>query len=162
VELNRSERHPRLFSEFTRDLPPTERDLLLDAYYRRHRERVETAIRTGLRRGDRVLHLGIHSFVPVLDDETRTADLAFLYDPARRGEREFCLKAVRHLGEKYPGIRVRRNYPYRGNADGFTTYLRRRFSAGVYLGIEVEMNQGVLADPPGRALLGNAVLAVIP
>jgi hypothetical protein len=27
------------------------------------------------------------------------------------------------------GLRVRRNYPYRNSADGFTTYLRRRFDA---------------------------------
>jgi len=36
---------------------------------------------------------------------------------------------------------VRRNYPYAGKNDGFTTYLRRRFPSDAYLGIELEINQ---------------------
>jgi hypothetical protein len=43
---------------------------------------------------------------------------------------------------------VRRNYPYRGTADGFTTYLRRQFSARKYLGIELEVNQSLLGRQP--------------
>jgi len=38
-------------------------------------------------------------------------------------------------------LRVRRNYPYRGSADGFTTYLRTCFPPFRYLGIELEVNQ---------------------
>jgi hypothetical protein len=40
-----------------------------------------------------------------------------------------------------PAFSVRRNYPYRGTADGFTTYLRRQLSSSPYLGIELEINQ---------------------
>ncbi len=36
---------------------------------------------------------------------------------------------------------VRRNYPYRGNADGFTTYLRKKYPGSKYIGIEIEINQ---------------------
>jgi len=36
---------------------------------------------------------------------------------------------------------VRRNYPYTGKSDGFTAYLRRRFPADAYIGIELEINQ---------------------
>ncbi len=38
-------------------------------------------------------------------------------------------------------LKVRRNYPYTGKSDGFTAYLRRRFPADVYVGIELEINQ---------------------
>ena len=38
-------------------------------------------------------------------------------------------------------LRVRRNYPYRGYADGLTTHLRRRHRGRCYLGIEIEVNQ---------------------
>jgi hypothetical protein len=51
------------------------------------------------------------------------------------------------LGLEAPGLRVRRNYPYRGVADGFTTALRRRFPADLYLGIELEVNQRLLRSP---------------
>jgi len=36
---------------------------------------------------------------------------------------------------------VRRNYPYAGKSDGLTAFLRRRFPAEVYIGIELEINQ---------------------
>jgi hypothetical protein len=36
---------------------------------------------------------------------------------------------------------VRRNYPYRGYADGLTTHLRRRYRGRAYIGIEIEVNQ---------------------
>jgi hypothetical protein len=45
------------------------------------------------------------------------------------------------LKARAPDLKVRRNYPYSGTSDGFTAYLRRRFPAGVYIGIELEINQ---------------------
>jgi hypothetical protein len=36
---------------------------------------------------------------------------------------------------------VRRNYPYRGSADGLTTHLRRLHPDGRYAGVEIEVNQ---------------------
>ena len=45
------------------------------------------------------------------------------------------------LADNFPGIRIRYNYPYRGTADGMTSYLRKRFAARTYLGIVIELNQ---------------------
>jgi hypothetical protein len=39
---------------------------------------------------------------------------------------------------------VRRNYPYAGKGDGLTSFLRRRFPPGAYIGIELEINQGIV------------------
>jgi len=44
---------------------------------------------------------------------------------------------------RVPGLRVRRNYPYRGAADGLTTHLRRQLGPR-YLGVELEINQALL------------------
>ena len=41
-------------------------------------------------------------------------------------------------------LRVRRNYPYAGKGDGLTSYLRRRFPPGAYVGIELEVNQSIV------------------
>jgi len=150
VELNRSERHPRLFSEFTRELGSEERKTILAEHYRPHRVCVEEAIRVRVDRGANVLHLAIHSFTPVLDGERRNADLGLLYDPREERELAFCAVWAARIRSEAPRIRVRRNYPYRGNADGFTTYLRRRFPRGRYLGIEVESNQAFPAGSPAR------------
>ena len=60
------------------------------------------------------------------------------------------------LRKRDPALRVRRNYPYRGAADGLPTWLRRRFPARVYLGVELEANQAYLAGPR-RAELARAL-----
>jgi hypothetical protein len=40
-----------------------------------------------------------------------------------------------------PGLRIRCNYPYHGDADALLTAWRKKFSATYYLGIELEINQ---------------------
>ena len=48
---------------------------------------------------------------------------------------------------------VRRNYPYRGVSDALVTYLRRRYAARGYVGLEVEVNQKHVDGPHWRALV---------
>ena len=43
-----------------------------------------------------------------------------------------------------PELRVRRNYPYAGKGDGLTSHLRVRFAQSDYVGIELEVNQGIV------------------
>lgn len=141
VDLNRSLGHPRLFSVATRPAPATLRRAILARHYLPFRARVERAVAAAVARGHRVVHLSSHSFTPVLDGEVRNADVGLLYDPRRPGETTLCRAWQHALGDIDPALRVRRNYPYAGRADGFTAYLRRRFAAEAYLGIELEINQ---------------------
>jgi predicted N-formylglutamate amidohydrolase len=141
VELNRSPGHPQLFSKATARLSPAERERLLARYYRPYRESVEALVREACERGRRVMHVSCHSFTPVLDGETRRADVGLLYDPKRATETAFCLDWQRELMETAPELVVRRNYPYRGYGDGLTTYLRKRFADPLYCGTELEVNQ---------------------
>lgn len=71
----------------------------------------------------------------------RRADVGLLYDPRRPGERDLCRNLQTILRNTAGGLIVRRNFPYRGAADGLTTYLRKRYGSGKYLGIEIEINQ---------------------
>jgi len=142
VELNRSLTNRR--SPPVPPLPgltPAVREEILARYYHPYRRLVEGAVTEGLRRGKTVLHLSIHSFTPVLDGIPRTADVGFLYDPARTGEREFCRKWRAALAARDAGWRLRNNYPYRGNSDALVTALRKKFPERSYLGIELEINQ---------------------
>jgi hypothetical protein len=41
-------------------------------------------------------------------------------------------------------LRVRRNYPYAGKGDGLTSRLRVCFAQSDYVGIELEVNQGIV------------------
>ncbi len=141
VELNRSEHHPKLFSEFTRGLAPSVRQALLQQYYRPYRNRVERWIEQATRAGQCVLHVSVHTFTPCLDGRARQADVGFLYDPARELECRCADRWRSDLCARRPDLRVRRNYPYLGKSDGLTTALRKRFPASQYVGLELEVNQ---------------------
>jgi len=141
VDLNRSIGHRGLHSEATRPAPATVRREIVEAYYLPYRKRAEALIADMIAGGSRVVHISSHSFTPELDGVVRTADIGLLYDPARRGEARLCARWQAALELRAPQFRVRRNYPYAGKADGFTTYLRRRFPANAYVGVEIEINQ---------------------
>jgi predicted N-formylglutamate amidohydrolase len=150
VDLNRSPTHPRRFSEVTRVLGSDERDRIEREHYTPHRAAVQKAVGDALRASSRVVHVAVHSFTPVLDGIVRRADVGFLYDPARAGERALVEAWRVSLGRAAPAYVVRRNYPYRGVADGFTTALRRVHAASRYIGIELEMNQARLGTTRDR------------
>jgi len=166
VDLNRSVGHPQLFSEFSKPLDAAERAALLAQHYFPHREAVESWIDEQVSRRREVVHIGVHSFTPRLDGQVRTADVGLLYDPARAGELQFCREWKAALRALDATLRVRRNYPFLGKADGFVTHLRGIFPRRKYLGIELEVNQSRLAAPgPSRRLtrlIAESLAAVLP
>lgn len=141
IDLNRSLHHLKLYSAITRACPENDRRKLAANYYLPYRNAVENWIARRAGRGRAVLHLSVHSFTPVLDGQVRHADIGLLYDPRRALERTLCGAWRRALRRAAPLLTLRLNYPYRGTADGFTAYLRRRFPSNAYLGIEIEVNQ---------------------
>lgn len=145
VELNRSLHHPALFSDYTRRLSEDEKAQVLLEYYHPYRKKIEKAIKVFIQQGHQVNHLSIHSFTPVLQEEVRKADIGLLYDPGRALEKKLCTRWKQLLQERLPDFVIRFNYPYRGTADGFTTYLRKAIGKG-YAGIEVELNQQWAGD----------------
>ncbi|MBW8372331.1 MAG: N-formylglutamate amidohydrolase [Thiobacillus sp.] len=160
IDLNRSIGHPFLYSESTRNAPASVRREILEKYFLPYRNKVETHIAEAIAGGSRVIHLSSHSFTPVLDGKVRNADVGLLYDPARSGEVELCRRWQTRLKAWAPEWKVRRNYPYTGRSDGFTAYLRRRFPADVYVGIELEINhKHVLNGGPQWHALRSDVIA---
>lgn len=147
VDLNRSPHNPGVFSEFSRTLGKTARQRLLKRYHEVYRKSVSLDIAELVGQHRRVLHVSVHSFTPRLSGRVRRADIGLLYDPARRGEAALCARFKSVLAELDPGLLVRRNYPYRGNADGLTRHLRQEFPAAAYLGVELELNQARLLGP---------------
>ncbi len=144
VDLNRSIGHPRLFSAATRGAPASLRAKLVEQHYRPYRGEVEHLVRQSVSRGRRVIHISSHSFTPQLDGRVRRADVGLLYDPARHGEAQLCARWKESLAACAPELRVRRNYPYAGTGDGLTSHLRRMFLPTAYVGIELEVNQGIV------------------
>jgi predicted N-formylglutamate amidohydrolase len=141
VDLNRSAGHPHLYSPATRQAPAELRRQILDRYYRPYRRKAGTLIGQAVDAGRRVIHISCHSFTPELDGVVRNADIGLLYHPARSGEVELCKRWQASLKVSVPDLVVRRNYPYEGRNDGFTTELRRRLPPEAYVGIELEISQ---------------------
>jgi predicted N-formylglutamate amidohydrolase len=154
VELNRSIGQPQLFSEFTRDLAPAQREEILARHYLPYRASVERIVRGGVGAGERVLHLSVHSFVPRLGDEVRTVQVGLLFDPARPAERDLCRWWLERIAAR--GLEARANEPYLGTDDGLTTALRP-ISAD-YAGVELEVRSDLL-EAPGAARLAEDLAA---
>jgi predicted N-formylglutamate amidohydrolase len=141
IDLNRSIGHPQLFSTATGGAPPALRATIVERHYRPYRAQVERLVRRSVSRGRRVIHISSHSFTPSLYGEVRNADVGLLYHPGRHREAALCARWKASLAQSAPRLRVRRNYPYAGKGDGLTSHLRRTFRDGVYVGIELEVNQ---------------------
>ena len=153
VDLNRSLHHPHLFSGITRDLEIDQKEKILETYYHPYRTSVESHIEDQWKKKTKkeiLIHLSIHSFTPVMDGIPRRVDLGLLYDPGRKWEKVFASTLRDFLQsrtgpEDFPE-KIRRNVPYRGRTDGFTTHLRKRFPEG-YGGLELEINQIYCKQP---------------
>jgi predicted N-formylglutamate amidohydrolase len=145
VDLNRSIGHPRLHSDATRGAHADVRARIVDRHYRPYRDKVDRAIERAIARYGRAIHVSSHSFTPVLDGVVRQADVGLLYDPCREGERELCARWKAALARLAPRLRVRLNYPYAGKGDGVTRMMRKRYAPRIYVGVELEVNQRVVA-----------------
>lgn len=147
VDLNRSLNHPKLFSFITKHLDSDEKTLILEKYFYPYRKEVSDVIEDLISQGNRVIHVSVHSFTPELASVTRNTDIGLLYDPSRLNEKkfnhlwQFCMHGID------PNVKIRFNYPYRGRADGFVNYFRRRFSENVYICSELEVNQKFFLTP---------------
>lgn len=141
IEPNRSLDSLQLYSEYSKLLFETDHEDILQKYYYPHRNGVEDLV---TKASKPVLHLSIHTFTPVLEDQVRTVDIGLLFDPSRKSESEFCSLLMDGLEQLLPFLSIQFNEPYKGTDDGFTTYLRTKFTDADYLGIEIEVNQKYL------------------
>lgn len=164
VEMNRSQENPDLFSEFTDILSSSEKEEILRKYYFPYRNQVEKYIFQKIEEGQEVFHLSVHSFTPEFNGEIRNTDLGFLFDPEREREEEICEFWKKKIHVQNPKVITKYNYPYLGTADGFTTFLRKRFPKN-YSGIELEVNQkfvsGNKMEPNLKYEIRNSLLEVL-
>lgn len=88
----------------------------------------------------KIIHLGIHTFTPILEGKVRKADVGILFDPDRLYERRLAKILKNEILQFDPNLKVRFNYPYLGTSEGLTTFLRQKYGPQ-YLGLEIEINQ---------------------
>lgn len=157
IDLNRSPHHPKLIPRVAfgvpvpgnRKLSAQERRTRIAEYYEPYRERLLADLRRVIRSSGPCLHVSVHTFAQRAGRTSRGADIGVLYDPGRHREKETARSLTVRLGQR--GLNVRRNYPYRGTSDGFTSFCRVEFSGDEYLGIEIEVNQRLLHRSASRS-----------
>jgi predicted N-formylglutamate amidohydrolase len=161
ADLNRSAAHPRVIAARVdgrpvpgNQLTAAEREARLRQYWQPWRRRLERQAIVASRRGP-LLHLSVHSFVERLGGVERANDIGLLCDPARAAEVALCrdLAVALRMAE----LRVRRNFPYFGDTDGVTTWLRALLPRSRYLGIEIECNQRLARTAAGERRLARAL-----
>lgn len=142
IDLNRSLHHRNAFSFITKNLASTMKEMIMVKYYEPYRKKVFSTIADFIQNDFFVLHLSIHSFTPIFKQKERNCDIGLLYDPTHLLEAQFCRSLKQQLMKINFALRIRLNYPYTGKADGFTSFLRKKFLNN-YIGIEIEMNQKI-------------------
>ncbi len=138
IEMNRSLNHPGLFSQWSSKLSENEKRQLIENLYIPYRNKIISTIKQALKK-NLVIHIAVHSFTPVLHNIKRTTDIGLLYDPKKIAEKRFC-QSWKHAIKANSDYVVKMNYPYKGTADGLTSYLNSVFPTN-YIGIEIEINQ---------------------
>ena len=154
VDLNRTITNKSAFSEYYGELETRNKAAAEKAkaaaikYWMEYRENIEKFVMNNIDKGTKasgnkgaaIVHLGIHSFTPVLNGKPRNTDIGILYDPARPLERKYAQVIKDEIKRLHPHMKVRFNYPYKGTSDGLTTSLRKKFGPH-YVGIEIEINR---------------------
>lgn len=143
IEPNRSIHHKDLFSPFTTTLTREEKADLMSNYYLPYRKMVEAFIERYI--DQQVIHISVHTFTPKLGNQDRSTPVGLLFDSKRKAERDLAVLWEKSMKELDQDLKIRFNYPYRGNADGFTTYLRKAFPENYY-GFELEVRNDVVLD----------------
>lgn len=161
IDLNRSLDHPDVFSEFSRNVTSAERDRIITTHYEPHRRTVVRVVEAAILSGHTVIHIGVHSCTDRLHDSDRDLDIALLFDETREREQWFCETWRKLLCRNNTNLRYPFNEPYRGSDDGLTTTLRQRFDARFYLGIEVEIRQGMILHEPEQHVVGDHLAAAL-
>lgn len=158
IDLNRSAHHRGRIPGKNK-LSPEQCAALHHGVWLPYRQQVAEAAQQAVRGTGHCLHLSVHSFTPIWQGQMRRTDIGLLYDPARSVERHLAkqLQAALSAGT---GLRVHRNQPYRGMADGHTTGLRRHFDEHVYAGLELEISQS-LVQRPAWASLSTTLSALV-
>ncbi len=149
LDHNRSPHNRSLWSEFSRDLPAPDKELLLDDFYHPFRDQTGRWLAARHDNGDQLIHLSIHSFTPVLDGKVRDVDVGLLYDTGRPDEVRFAEIWKSRLLDSRPTLRVRFNVPYRGRSDCHGRTYRDMYGSRDYVGIELEISQALVADQQG-------------
>lgn len=157
ADTNRILTSQNLFSKYTNSLNGDIRKKILEDYYYPYRASIQNSLRNFTRMGETVVHISVHTFTPVLDNVTRKNDIGLLFEPDNDLEREFCVMWKKAVEKYHPRINIMFNYPYTGNKEGLTKYLREQYPYR-YAGIELEINQRIFENDIKKKVITEIII----
>ena len=160
IESNRSVNSKNLFSNFTKNLSDSQKEEILNNFYNPYRSSVENFVNANYN-NKKILHLSIHTFTPIMNNKKRVNDIGILFNPKSKLEKEISRLLKSRLKKHFPDFVIKFNYPYLGKSDGFTTYLREKYSYNNYAGIELEINQKYFTTNSDNKFLIDGIYSVI-
>lgn len=161
VDLNRAAHHPTAFSEFSKSLPEAKKSSLVEKYHAPHWNKVRSYVEREIAKGNQIVHIGVHSFTPVMKGYLRPTDFGILYDPSRPLEKELCRLWQKRARQIAPYLQTHLNLPYRGTGNGLISSLRTEYRKSHYVGIELELNQRLLASKSRSTEWSQLITSVI-
>lgn len=141
IDLNRSAHNYRRFSRFSRTLQRARKKALQETFH----DPYWAEIRNVLARHPALFHLSVHSFTPTWNGARRSTDIGLLPLTSAADVRQLAHRWKPLLRAALPDLRVHINQPYTGNQDGLIRQLMIQRPDSGYLGIEIEVSQGIIA-----------------
>lgn len=125
-----------------RDISESDRERRLRLFHAPYRAAVQAHIERALAACGRCVMISVHSFTPELDPLNRRFDVGIMFDRSIPAETKVVQALERALKQR--GLTFARNRPYDGQDDSVLTGYRRRWQPPEFLGIEIEINQGLI------------------
>lgn len=138
VDINHTLGKSQLFSKLSQSFGDEDKQLLLDKYYFPYRLRVENAIAAAPKP---VLHISIGTFSPNEASDISTSNVSLFIDAARELERTTAARLIKSVEQSFENLQLKKEEVKAESHDSFVSYLRTRFLADEYIGIEVKINQ---------------------
>ncbi|MBK7652428.1 MAG: hypothetical protein IPJ20_19265 [Flammeovirgaceae bacterium] len=127
IEANRSEDSTELFSIFQKLLPEQKKNSIkksINPYRSKLQKMIEESKKP-------VLHLSIHSFTPVWNNEERMVDIGILFDPNNKSETNYSHQLKVKLEKYLPDLKIRLTdliaVPMMALLLGYESYIPTRF-----------------------------------
>ena len=159
VDVNTSLGNPHLFSAFTINLGDEDKQMLLDKYYFPYRLRVEHALAILPKP---VVHLSIRTLPTISQEKILLTDIGIAFNPQRVLEKHVASQLLTSLEQTQIDFRIDLNESADTSENGFTSYLRTRFSEEEYVGITLEINQKLITPETLEKVAGGLSLSLLP
>lgn len=143
IDPDRSIQDKQLFSPFTSQLPTAKKADITSRYYHPYRTGIQQFIEQYIDQG--VFHLALHSFHPFQGNRNRESSIGIGFDSNDSSARSVSVLLRKILKQHDADLKIRFNYPYKGNRVSFLDYLKNCFPEN-YIGVQLNVRNDDILD----------------